>query len=126
MEWHPTCCDIFFVHFERRRTRITANKGILKQIAATITSQTFCIIKIVCVLLTIHVTPHFTLLMARRCRADRYLTKRKACELYSNAEAHREACELYAAQAHREASPLTSMAACLARTLSINGAQAAV
>ena len=64
-----------------------------------------------CVLLTIHVTPHLTLLMARRCHADRCLTKREACELYSNAQAHQEACELYAAQAHWEASPLTSMVA---------------
>ena len=54
------------------------------------------------------------------------LTKQEACELYYNVEAHREACELYAAQAHREASPLTSMAARLARILSINGTQAAV
>ena len=43
--------------------------------------------------------------------------------MYYNAEAHREACELYAAWAHREASPLTSMAARLARILSINGAK---
>ena len=41
MEWHPTCCGIFCVHFQRRSTRITANKGILKQISATLTSQTF-------------------------------------------------------------------------------------
>ena len=54
------------------------------------------------------------------------LTKRKACELYSNAEAQREASEVYAVQAHREASPLTSMAARLARILYINGAQAVV
>ena len=66
------------------------------------------------------------------------LTKLEACELYTNAEAHQEACELYAAQVHQEAcelyaaqvhqeaSPLTSMAARLARILSINGAQAAV
>ena len=51
---------------------------------------------------------------------------REACELYSNAEAHREACKLYAVQAHREASPLTSMATRLTRILSINGAQAVV
>ena len=74
LEWHPTCCGIFRVHFERRRTRITANKGILKQIAASVTSQTFCIILIVCVLLTIQVTPRLTLLMARRCPADRCLS----------------------------------------------------
>ena len=50
----------------------------------------------------------------------------EACKLSSNAQGHREACELYAAQAHWEASPLTSMAARLARILSINGAQAVV
>ena len=54
------------------------------------------------------------------------LTKQEASELYSNAEAHWEACELYAEQAHREASPLISMAARLARILSINGARASV
>ena len=32
---------------------------------------------------------------------------RGACKLSSNAQAHREACEPYAAQAHSEASPLT-------------------
>ena len=41
MEWHPTCCGIFCVHFERRSTRITANKDIFKEIAATLTLQTF-------------------------------------------------------------------------------------
>ena len=51
---------------------------------------------------------------------------REACKMSSNAQAHREARELYAAEAHWEASPLTSMAARLACILSINGAQAVV
>ena len=77
-------------------------------------------------MLTIHVMPRLTLLKARRCRADRCLNKREACELYFNAQAHWEACRLYAVQAHREASPLTSMASRLSRILSINVAQAVV
>ena len=92
-------------------------------------------------MLTIHVTPRVLVLMAvggavrtaawpwlnggvrapSGAQADREVSK-----LSSSAQAHRKACELYATQAHREASPLTSMAARLARILSINGAQAAV
>ena len=51
---------------------------------------------------------------------------REACKLSSNAQSRQEASELYVAQAHWEASPLTSMASCLAGILSINGARAAV
>ena len=65
MEWHPTCCGIFRVHFERRRTQImTANKGILKKNSRHFNISNVCIIQTVCVRLTIHVTPRVLVLMA--------------------------------------------------------------
>ena len=45
---------------------------------------------------------------------------REACDQSSATQAHREACEQYAAQAHREASPLTSIVTRLAPNFSIN------
>ena len=65
LSWNGTRhAVVFFVHFERRRTRImTANKGILKN-SCHFNISNVCIIQTVCILLTIHVTPRVLVLMA--------------------------------------------------------------
>ena len=76
-----TCCGIFRVHFERRRTRIiTTKKGILKN-SCHFNISNGCIIHIMCISVN-HSRDAMCLCFNgyRRCRADSCLTEREVCE----------------------------------------------
>ena len=83
MEWHPTCCGIFRVHFERRRSNNSQQRHFEKN-SCHFNISNVCIIQTVCVPLTINMTPRVFVLMviggAVRTASCLTLTLREACE----------------------------------------------